>query len=604
MPKLDEIDRAVAHHLSQAALLRKIRNRSSAVNRLPPEILGQILAGCLPETWGWEWREFQKVLDTTSICHHWRAVALATPQLWTMLPGCHSAATTFMLERAGGVPLTLDTLQGQAYGRGEEIVALIQSHMPRIRVLRLGEPMIWNDISPALTQSAPLIESLEILGDHSTNIALPLTLFAQDAPRLRSLSLAHITLPMDLPFLPQLRALSLKAPRLPLAISSVLDALNNMPDLVSLELKIAIDPASTVLSSRPRILLGKLRHLKVTDASRTLLCLAQHLDVPAVHDVELLSYAPGPDSGAGIVRVTDMLRSDIIRTFLTRWAPFVRIAEFGYLSSVSMPWNDFEPRCRDFTISLSSSRRNPVRNKFTRLPKEGPGPYLSICCQISLYEAAGALQSACVTMGPMITQLADLRSLRLLTLEHPFVDRAVWTTAFPMPRSNLTDLIVTGPWAPSLLDLLVETYDPAKGEFTDVEVAEDSHPDFFLHGLTRLTLEGVDFEQWHRGFPLTAMFKDCLRRRRVLGLEPISVVIEACRNLADEVIAEIEENGWAREVIWDGRPETDDEHADHEFGHDPYDPDCDCDVCLVEGRGAYDDDDDDDNDNDNDLAFW
>src|SRR5258707_334235 len=87
-------------------------------NRLPREILAEIFWECVPEIMETAWMSRSIApLFLCSICSSWRALALATPKIWTSvgvlirnpnmdsLIGAHIINT--WLERSGTLPLTL-----------------------------------------------------------------------------------------------------------------------------------------------------------------------------------------------------------------------------------------------------------------------------------------------------------------------------------------------------------------------------------------------------------------------------------------------------------------------------------------------------------------
>ncbi|KAH7887056.1 hypothetical protein F5I97DRAFT_1829519 [Phlebopus sp. FC_14] len=91
---------------------------TSPARRVPPEVLGQIFYHCLPKSPYITPRNVECPMVLTQVCRHWRAVAMATPRLWSSLTIHLHRATRddcrpeydAWLARAKSVPLAIRVL--------------------------------------------------------------------------------------------------------------------------------------------------------------------------------------------------------------------------------------------------------------------------------------------------------------------------------------------------------------------------------------------------------------------------------------------------------------------------------------------------------------
>ena len=75
--------------------LRTTRNTLSPVNRLPPEVLGDVFVALVRSYAEHEYcdpslrfdvsKTFQWIVVTT-VCRHWHRIALSTPEVWSFIP--------------------------------------------------------------------------------------------------------------------------------------------------------------------------------------------------------------------------------------------------------------------------------------------------------------------------------------------------------------------------------------------------------------------------------------------------------------------------------------------------------------------------------------
>jgi hypothetical protein len=211
----------------------------------------------------------------THVCARWRAVALDWAALWTDV--CFDLGPAWaetMLARARGAPLTIALtlpLPPAYVARPQTWLAdTLDAHSAHLRVLTLGGcPAALHALLARLDAPAPTLARLALHPTHYLFGELPLRvppkLFARVTPRLHALSLRCAALPAHSALLHNLRALRVVFPA-PLgpgpgaggaqgpfaSVGALLDALDDMPELESLNLVHCLPPAHADNGARAR----------------------------------------------------------------------------------------------------------------------------------------------------------------------------------------------------------------------------------------------------------------------------------------------------------------------------------------------------------------
>lgn len=112
-----EITNDIDRYLNTMIDLRRRLNSIVLINRLPPELLGEIFSLCQDHSWNLPWSDRSNYLRVkeplrwifiTGVCHHWREVALRTLKLWAPINLDYPTfARELSLTRAKSLPLQL-----------------------------------------------------------------------------------------------------------------------------------------------------------------------------------------------------------------------------------------------------------------------------------------------------------------------------------------------------------------------------------------------------------------------------------------------------------------------------------------------------------------
>jgi hypothetical protein len=172
----------------------------SPIRRLPAELLSAIFMLCLPEDWrSVSCNALEAPMLLSRICGHWRAVAIATPAIWSYInltfgPDTITSQIPLLeiwLSRSGG-----STLSVQLDDTPAPVIDLLLPHSNRFQHLHVGLPLeMFHKIS-VVENRLNLLETLviEVLRDASSGVITPLRSVIhsfQSAPRLRTVHLGE-----------------------------------------------------------------------------------------------------------------------------------------------------------------------------------------------------------------------------------------------------------------------------------------------------------------------------------------------------------------------------------------------------------------------------
>lgn len=235
-PLKDVIAHRIADLHTEICTLNKRRNSLLPICRLPPELLSTIFRKCIatepPVT---KKGQFPFQLTITSVCTHWRAVALDCPLLWTNI--VHTAAsphfTRAQLALSRTAPLTIKT-------RGSASASLYDALDQVDRLQHVSLQFAWDiDSAPAFSRwpenEISSLKSLEL--DRLDSV--PTGFMQKGAPSLRRLKLTLCKIPWhEIPLNPNLThlVLSQRIDGARPSPNSLISSFSSLPRLQVLEL--------------------------------------------------------------------------------------------------------------------------------------------------------------------------------------------------------------------------------------------------------------------------------------------------------------------------------------------------------------------------------
>ncbi|KAF7375589.1 F-box domain-containing protein [Mycena sanguinolenta] len=291
-----DIDKGLAWHYDQIALLKARRNALTPIRRLPNELMIRIFAIVAVESdtlFNLRWTKLMYV------CHHWHGLALAAQPLWGFIDlQWHGLGRLFgQLRHSGAAPLSFKMICHEHSSRLCLDVILEQS--VRIRDFELcGEAREVYKLIGRLTEyKFPILSSFSLHSgsgrDQLQDDALKdLPEAILRLPSLRELRLTLLGFPWT--SLSSLTTLALhqchdSSTTLPQSFHGLLDMLSSCPRLQSLKLEVTIPPP---LPNQVYVTvdLPALAKLYLRDALASCEILLNHLRIPSRATMEILPY--------------------------------------------------------------------------------------------------------------------------------------------------------------------------------------------------------------------------------------------------------------------------------------------------------------------------
>lgn len=279
----EQIDAQIAFHEAAIIHLKRKRNESSYISRLPPEVLCKIFLAHAEqqglETESLAMVSFQQrtahwIKATSHVCKRWRDVGLSCPALWSNITFSSSAWASAMLERSKQVPISVNICGSSP--KAEAVITKALSQVSRLKSLIIGDStaFVQNQLRN-MTAEVPCLQSLQLDNQsYGLPILIPSTLpanfLAGGSPRLRRVSILGWRASWTSHFLRGLTSLkwsiseealahgALRSTATPISTSAdFVSALRNMPMLEELDL----DNAFPTFAARGRP--ASLAHLKI-----------------------------------------------------------------------------------------------------------------------------------------------------------------------------------------------------------------------------------------------------------------------------------------------------------------------------------------------------
>ena len=300
------LDEQIRQHERAIINLKRTRNSLLNVSKLPPEVLGNVFR------WNVSLKDDFDGLEEgshnfISVCHHWREVALGTPELWSFW-GNSLTDWARRSRHSGTAPLDLALCDDSEDGTLDVTLSDIlrdrasRDTIRRVHLRSMNSELLHSIISQ-ITPEEPRVTNMEsfILQDESGDLTVDLSNFLTRCrfPKLHRLELFNCTITSwDLltSRTPVLTTLDLYfKDHLPSPTTSqLLSVLASYPTLQKLVLSWSVDPDNGGGSPPPRVPLHNLKDLELDAPAKDVFGLLDRLDHPRNMDNLDITLDPCP----------------------------------------------------------------------------------------------------------------------------------------------------------------------------------------------------------------------------------------------------------------------------------------------------------------------
>ncbi|KAJ3502984.1 hypothetical protein NMY22_g18406 [Coprinellus aureogranulatus] len=213
------IDLEISVLEKQIVDLKRRRNTFALTSRLPPEVISRVFVAGLsfdihdvsPHDIDGRKKATVSAADYLTpchVCHSWRAIALRSPDMWSLLrlsSGASASLVDFMWNNSKSLPVSLSVWdESQAAAKDATAIAsLLQSGLHRLHALSIYmERHSMKALLDSVMGRAGEMQSLTIVGQLGGS-TLPVPgnprIFSNGTPKLRRLHLQNYVLPWATP---------------------------------------------------------------------------------------------------------------------------------------------------------------------------------------------------------------------------------------------------------------------------------------------------------------------------------------------------------------------------------------------------------------------
>ncbi|TFY72532.1 hypothetical protein EVG20_g469 [Dentipellis fragilis] len=469
------------------------------------------------------------------VCTHWREVCLNDCRLWTTIvadnrwnsrPGYKVLHTgkwpSEFMARSGDAPLNVDI----DISKSDTLGPLVLNHIHHSRSLGiLGSEQGGLDafLASLANHAAPMLEYLSIRGEGDlTRFCLPPTVFANTAPRLRTLKLVRIRLP-----------------------PSSIPAFNHLASI----------HANGIIGVQDiwQLLLPRLSHVKTLELS--------HIYPDPVH-------MPDPFSPSERLHALDLstfvvYEADI--TCLSKLLASLDAPSLSQLNIIVMYYNTLITCMTAFIRTLSPhirvlrQRHGPIREVAINAMQVACWPNYNEDRTHGHSTSPFSLEwtivpypiDAVTLIGGILTAIPvdDVRTVSFGS--HPWIDHEqgqgeCWPCLYSLPNVAVLQISYIDPSVVDVLCILQSLTPPGERIKASLRNKLPLQDRILLPHLTKLVFVGMHSVRAHGGLFLRLLSR--LAQIRRLGGEPLEIVFERCYYSAD-VMVELKKNAV---VAWDG----------------------------------------------------
>lgn len=567
-----QIDQEIVKLNDSVRALKSRRNALAPISRLPPEMLSKIFTFCASigqtdyascNTLSW--------IKVSHICHHWRAVALECPSLWSCLVFSRPKWAEEMLKRSKMAPLVIKANLTYMTPKMVEAVQSALEHISRTRELHItASTATIEKLLTTICGNANHLQSFCLSNpqhNHYTfneSYILPDDIFNGVTPHLKRLELIKCNLRWSSPLLSGLTHLKIHDtdPYFHPTITELISVLEKMPKLETLDLQNSLPSLPDAVTAAPsveRVIdLPHLSYIRIDSSVLECANVLNHLSFPTTTSIHLTCLA---------TETTDNDFSSIFPTFSNmRGSSTSKQGSGKPLRSLYVQNTSGGIRVQAWTSA--GGRRDPSRTLSSQ-----PRIDLGLTWRKQGQNKAEQVMTAVCKALP----LAHLTSLHMCHLDG--IGKDVWLNTFgALPK--LRNVRVQGNSVHGLIEALVAEV----GEKQQADLAAVGRqpslrrkkivapPSVFFPGLHYLVLDETDFDENEQS--LLDPLINCLMERCERKAEVRELILVQCSHLEDSDVELLEEI--VVDVGWDGivqgfsDSEEDEEDEENYYDHDGY----------------------------------